>query len=123
MGMNSQNELARASGVSKQAICNFENGVTKNPMSDTLADVSHALECNTAWLWRGDGDPPSYLDARPYTSAFMAGYLLGSLGVLSVSIEWPITNNAMHSRWFNVGILKGDSAARVVSAPKTGGAL
>lgn len=54
----SMRALARAAGVSVQAVINAESGATA-PRIDTLESIARALFVAPAWLAYGEGDGPS----------------------------------------------------------------
>ena len=54
----SQEELARASGVTKQGISHIESDRTANPLASTIEPICRRLGLNARWLL--DGKPPKY---------------------------------------------------------------
>lgn len=58
-----QEELAIAAGVRKQAISAIEVGQTRNPKHETIVAISQALGVSTVWLTKGTGKSSRVMDA------------------------------------------------------------
>lgn len=93
----SQDDVARASGVSQGTIGNIEAGIRKAPRN--IVEIAAAVRVNAKWLKSGEGPmemPPtasiSWLEVRPMTDAEALERVMGMLASAKPHISQAVTS-------------------------------